>query len=202
MTTVISRVYADEAAAQGVMSALREAGHPETNFDMFEGGERGLTAKIIAARVSTDAAKVYVKMLKEEGARLIVMRAPFTPFGAARNAQSIMDSVDTIPAKVESETKYVREEPDMELFIGQKILRDHPRFLTPDMNSYANANRGLVSRAMHWKLLTKHRTKRSAMSGTRFMSQRIIPFKLLSDKPRKSSVISGGRRMMYNPTSD
>ncbi|NOE16668.1 hypothetical protein GS634_00855 [Ruegeria atlantica] len=202
MTTVISRVYAAEATAQGVMTALREAGHPEANFDMFEGGGRGLTAKIVAARVSEENAKTYVKMLKEDGSRLIVMRAPFTPFGAARNALSIMDSVESVQAKVETETQYIREEPDMDLFIRQKILMDHPRFLTPDMNPRANADRGLVSAAMHWKILTKHRTKRSAMSGTRFMSQRILPFKLLSDKPRKNSVISGGRRMLYNPSVD
>ncbi|NOD91926.1 hypothetical protein GS636_03905 [Ruegeria sp. HKCCD4884] len=202
MTTVISRIYADETTAEGVRTALREAGHPDANIDVFKGAARGLAGKIHAARVAKDTAAVYAKMLKEDGATLIVMRAPFTPFGAARNAMKIMDSVQSVPAKVETETQYVRDEPDMDLFIGQKILRDHPRFLTPDMNPYANANRGLVSRAMHWKLLTKHRTKRSAMSGTRFMSQRILPFKLLSNKPRKISVISGGKRMLYNPSVD
>lgn len=202
MTTVISRVYAAEATAEGVLNALYEAGHPDANIDVFKSGTRGLAGKIHAARVSQEAAAVYAKMLKEEGATLIVMRAPFTPFGAARNALAIMDSVESVPAKGETETQYIRDEPDMDLFIGQKILRDHPRFLTPDMNPRANANRGLVSRAMHWKLLTKHRTKRSAMSGTHYMSQRILPFKLLSTKPRKNSVISGGRRMLYNPSSE
>ena len=33
MTTVISRVYADEATADGVLAALRAAGHPEANID-------------------------------------------------------------------------------------------------------------------------------------------------------------------------
>ncbi|MDX1743229.1 MAG: hypothetical protein R3186_06505 [Ruegeria sp.] len=202
MTTVISRVYADEATADGVLTALREAGHPEANFDVFKGDAKGLAEEITAARVSEDAAAVYAKMLKKKGATLVVMRAPFAPFGAARNAQKIMDSVEHVPAKVETETQYIRDQPDMDLFMDQKILRNHPRFLTPDMNPYANANRGLISRGLYWPLLTKHRTKRSALSGTRFMSQRILPFRLLLDKPRKNSVMSGGRRMLYNPESE
>lgn len=199
MTTVISRVYADEATADSVLAALRAAGHPEANIDKFKAGGKNLTAKISAARVAREAASTYARMLKND-TTLVVIRAPFTPFGAARDAMSIADSVDSLPAKVETQNLYIREEPDTQLFIGQKILRKHPLILSSDMNRQANAGRDLVSRAMHWKLLTAHRTRRSATSGTSFMSQKILPFPLLSHKSRRNSAIQGGKRILYNPS--
>ena len=96
------------------------------------------------------------------------MRAPFTPFGAARNAMEVMDSKESMPVDGASPDRYIREEPNREILVGKSILRDHPRYFSGDMNPIANKRRGLVSVGMGWPLLKKHKTKRSAMSGGGF----------------------------------
>ena len=87
-----------------------------------------------------------------------------------------------------------------DLFIGLSVMTDHPRFLSSDMNPRANANRDLVSRALHWKLLSDPKPRNSAWSGTTFMSQKILPFPLLKAHKSGNSVIPGGKRMLYNPS--
>ena len=196
MTTVSSRAYADTATAEGVVTALKEAGFPDANIDLIQGGGGSLQKSMIAARVPEEAVDAYVSVLSP-GTALVVARSELTPFGAARTAMSIMNAAAPLPVALETQDHYIREQPDRDLFIGLSILKDHPRFLSSDMNPRNNANRGLVSTAFAWPLLTAPRRRHSAMSGGGFMSQRILPFPLLSDKPRKNSVIRGGGRMLY-----
>lgn len=197
MTTVISRLYADEATANRVTSELKAAGFPESTMDVFKAGADAATLE--GARLDEDSAKAYASVLTGDAA-LVVVRAPITPFGAARAAMTAADKVTSTRVPGTQENRYITETPNRDLFLGLSILTDHPRFLSSDMNPRANANRGLVSQALHWKLLSDRKPRNSAWSGTHFMSKRILPFPLLRSRKPGNSVISGGKRMFYNPS--
>jgi hypothetical protein len=193
MTTVISRLYADEAAAHGVVDDLRAEGFPASTIDVIATAD---AAAIAAARVAApDAEKYAAKMAA--GNVLVVVRAPVTPFGAARRAQEVVDGTEWIPAGVANQNRYVEERADPRLFLS--VMTDHPRFLSHDVGPDSPRTRGTVSEGLGWRLLSPHRTTRSASSGW-FASTKLLPFKLLSKHRSGTSAISGGKRMMYNPS--
>ncbi|WP_375550347.1 hypothetical protein [Rhodophyticola porphyridii] len=185
MTTVISRLYADASTADAVVAALHAAGHPAANISVIAPGP-GAEAEIREARVPTRAAAKYAGAMSGDN-RLVVNRAPFTPFGAARNAMEIMNSRDSMDAGVPDENIYVEEPRNVRL--SNSILSNHPRFLSSDMDPGRGRKRGLVSNAFRMPLLVKNRNANSAISGGR----QIFPGKQLLSKKRKLSVISGGR---------
>ncbi|MEL6463408.1 MAG: hypothetical protein AAFQ58_00440 [Pseudomonadota bacterium] len=196
MTTVITRLYADDATAKRVTSDLETAGFPTETMDVFPAGTSADT--LMEARVDEASANAYADAMTG-GMALMVVRAPVTPFGAARAAMSAADAVTSTRVPGTDENRHISEQMDRDLYIGLSILKDHPRFLSSDMNPRANANRDLVSRAMYWKLLSDPKPRTSAWSGTHYMSKKILPFPLLKERKSSNSVISGGRRMLYNP---
>lgn len=190
MTTIISRHYADAKTAQGVVDALGAAGFPADTVTMISSAD---TDAMMEARVSQKAATGYAEAMTAKST-LVVVAAPFTPFGAALKAMKIVDSAPSHSLAGVDENRYIAEQPRTDLYLNNSILRDHPRFLSSDMNPRANANRSTVSKAFSLPTLTKHRTTRSASR-----KGHIFPMKLLSTKARSISAISGGKRMMYNP---
>ena len=191
MTTIITRLYKDKKTASGVVEALLDAGFPMDTVSSMAGGDADA---LTAARVDP-ATVAAVGAATSGGATAVVVTAPFTPFGAVFAARNIVDGAESIAIEGGREERYIKEEPKADLYLNQSILRNHPRFLSSDMNRRANANRGLLSHAMSWPLLTKHRTKRSARAG----GGHILPFGTLKAKTKANSAISGGKRMMYNP---
>ena len=192
MTTIISRVYADKATAEGVVAKLREAGHPEANIDMISAGDADMAESLAKSRVGDTAAAVYTDMLKGK-ASMVVVRCLLTPFGAARNAMSIVDGAESLPADLPSQNRYVREQPQTGRFLS--VMTDHPLMLTSKYELRRERHR--MSDVMSWRLLSPSRPRTSAISGGRFMSQRILPFPLLSRKKSKQTAIPGGKRMLY-----
>ncbi|MFY9211493.1 MAG: hypothetical protein WAO69_10230 [Aestuariivita sp.] len=193
MTTVISRLYADEATAHGVVDDLKGAGFPGNTIDVLAAGS---SAEAIAAtRVNASDAEIYANKMQSEGV-LVVVRAPFTPFGAARRAMEIVDSTTSIHAGVKSPNFYAEDRADPKLFLS--VMTNHPRFFATDMGPESARSRGTVSEGLGWRLLSEHRTKRSASSGWH-ASTKLLPFPLLKAHKERNSVISGGKRMMYNP---
>lgn len=193
MTTVVSRLYPDEATAQRVAAALAKAGFPAATTDIVTSAD---AAAIAATRVQKDDAAAYAAKM-QPGNALLVVRAPVTPLGAARAAMEIVEEAEAIPVGgVRNPNRYIREEVKMGQFLS--ILRDHPLFLTSRVGPYATRNIGLLSQGLGWPLLSKHRTARSASSGW-FASASFWPGKRLSAHRTKRSVYSGGKRFMYNP---
>ncbi|MEM8655823.1 MAG: hypothetical protein AAGF36_13860 [Pseudomonadota bacterium] len=197
MTTVITRLYADDATAKRVTSDLASAGFPADTMDVFPAGTNA--EALMDARVDEASANAYASAMTGDMA-LMVVRAPVTPFGAARAAMNAANRVTSTRVPGTDENRHISEQMDRDLYIGLSILKDHPRFISSDMNPRANANRDLVSRALHWKLLSDPKPRNSAWSGTTFMSQKILPFPLLKARKSGTSVISGGKRMLYNPS--
>ena len=195
MTTVSSRLYEDGKTADGVVANLRAAGFPENTIDVIPASGKGADA-IAAARVDKADAAKYAKAMKK-GNALVVVRAPVTPFGAARRAMDIVDEAASIPAGVANPNKHIEELPKGELFLS--VMTSHPLMLTNANGPYGTHGVGLLSEAFGWPLLAKHKDTSSASSGW-FASTKLLPFPLLSGHRPGTSAISGGKRMMYNPS--
>ena len=192
MTTVISRLYADETTANNVVETLEQTGFPRSAISLITEPNPDLIAE---TRVSSSDAVIYASNM-QAGNILVVVRASVNPFGAARSAMSIMDSVNSLQVGVVHPNRYIREKANPQLFLS--VLTKHPRFFSMDVGPDTARDRGLFSQAMGWKLLSEHRTRRSGSSGW-FTSTKILPFSLLSKKRSGRSAISGGRRWLYNP---
>lgn len=203
MTTVVSRLYSDAATADAAVAALRAEGHPEGHIDVIAGGEdkAALARRIEAARVSQSAAAAYAAKL-DEGKALVVVRVPFMPLGAALNAIRTVDRFPSVDAGVAKQDEYIREAPrdDLQPPHSIRILKDGPLFLTAKAppghlvltRKHAVRDQGPVSSRFGFRLLSKDRPRRSAMSGGGFMSTKFLPFPLLKPRKDKLSVIPGG----------
>lgn len=193
MTTVISRLYPDEATAQGVAAELGKAGFPAATIDIVGSPD---AAAIAATRVHKDDAAAYAGKM-QAGNALLVVRAPVTPFGAARRAMEIVETAEAIPVGgVRRPNYHIEEMVKSDLFLS--VMRDHPLFLTSRMGPYAAGNIGLFSQGMGWPLLSKHRTSRSASSGW-YSSASFWPGKRVMAHKTSRSAIQGGKRFLYNP---
>lgn len=191
MTTVISRLYKDKKAADTVVKALHEVGFPDNIIDVINAGDKDAEAAMVAARVAKDAAATYAGELGDS-ASLVVVRAPFTPFGAAREAMKIVDGHSPMASAVSDQNMMIREQPRSDLFLS--VMRDHRLFMTD--RKEMSRNDGRISHGFGWRLLSKHKTGRSAMSGGRFMSKMFWPMPLLSRKKDKLSVYRGGKKFL------
>jgi hypothetical protein len=123
MTTVVSRLFADQKTAEQAVTALKLQNHPDANIDMISAGS-GAEADMVAARVPEDSAALYAKAMKS-GMALVVCRAPFFPAGAARNAMDTMSHFDSVDAGVENENYYIREQPKERLNMDLSVDRTH-----------------------------------------------------------------------------
>ncbi|MCY4153128.1 MAG: hypothetical protein OXE94_12965 [Aestuariivita sp.] len=193
MTTVISRLYAEANAAEAVLQELRKTGFPESTLSVVS---EAVVDNIIATRVPSQDAAIYAERMQPENV-LVVVRAPVTPFGAARNAMAIVDGTPSLSVGVANPNRYIREVANPSRFLS--VLTDHPRYLTPDFGPDHPRERGFISDGMSWPILTRHREGRSGSSGW-FASTKILPFPLLAGRSGRNSAISGGRRWLYNPS--
>lgn len=191
MTTVISRLYQDEQTAASVVSALKEAGFPDNTIDTIGSDQNDLAEAIAAARVPTEAAETYAGEISD-GVTLVVVRAPFTPFGAARSAIDIVDGTPSVASAVTDNNSLVSETIRRELILS--VMTSHPLFLTDAKEMSRNSGR--ISHGFGWRLLSKRKEKRSAISGGRFMSRAFWPMALLSSKKSKMSVYRGGKKFL------
>lgn len=187
MTTIITRLYKDDATAKAVTSGLSDAGFPEKTFDMI-GGSGDAGEAMAKAQVPETSAAAYAPLVSQ-GNKLVVVRAPFVPFGAAKQAQSIVDSQPTVDAGIENENVFVSDELPEEMR-NTSILRDHPRFLT----SAKRPRPTTISEALGIRLLSSPRKRTSAVGQEGHWSTPIAPIPLIDSNPRKSSVFSGTRR--------
>jgi hypothetical protein len=200
MTTVVSRLFADAATADAAVAALRAQGHPPGNIDIIAKGPQA-AERIAAARVSQDAAAKYAAKL-DGGRALVVVRAPFTPLGAALNAIETIDRFESVNAGVADQNAYIRESPSSRFF-GLSILKGSPLLLTTKLPpgrlllsskdaARRDAGIGTISSKLGLRLLSRERLRRSAIHGGAYMSRKFLPFPLLKRHSDRLSVIRGG----------
>ncbi len=185
MTTIITRLYADVATARGVANALMAQGHGQDTIDVIaRDGAGDMAGRMRAARVSPTAAAAYAGAMSG-GQALVVVRAPFAPMGAARNAMKIVNRTPSVKVGLADEDVYVREDP--RIVRSGLVMTDHPLFMT-------NPHRSLP----HGHILGSNpilapRTRRSAIAGGKHMSRLFWPMRLVSARAKQgTSAIRGG----------
>jgi len=123
MTTIITRLYESEAQAGNVVDKLKAEGFPENTYDVITSAD---ASAMEAAHVGAEAAATYAGKM-DPGNALLVVRAPFVPFGAARAAMTAADSEPSIDMGGMNQNVHVEIEQKE---VSRKILTDHPLFLT------------------------------------------------------------------------
>lgn len=187
MTTVISRLFPDEAAAQGAVDQLIKKGVPRRACDIFGAGTDADT--LSKAMVHADATSAYTSAM-QSGRTLVVVRATYKPLGVARLTREMLAEHGGMETAGITEDHFVPGTGARTRKLS--ILEDHPRLLT---SIYEMEVRVPITGTAGANMLRPHKAKRSAMSGGRYMSRMFWPGKLISQKHRSSSVIRGGRYM-------
>lgn len=190
MTTIISRLYPDARTAATIAGDLKAAGFPSGVMDVVHAGD-GMAAALSDAGVPDASAAAYAAAAAT-GNAAVVVRAEVTPLGAALRAMEIVDSHPSIHVAGAEPNAYIRQSARDDLYLS--VLTDHPRWFSSDIRPGSGLGPGLISRAFGMRLLSAHRTGRSAMSGTRYMSKMFWPMKLVSRKTSHSAM-SGTRYM-------
>jgi len=197
MTTVVSRLYDSVEAANGVADQLRAEGFPDSTISVIAAADAG---EIMKARVSERAAHAYAKAMTG-GQAVFVCRAPFTPFGAARRAMEVADGTPMVDAGIGKANEYVREEAQLEN-LNPSILLNHPLMMTLDDYVGSGWSEWRATHALGWDTVIRRReAPKNIIRGGRYMSRSFWPGKLLSSKPRRSSVFSGGKLFLSSKRS-
>ena len=185
MTTIITRLFPDEAAAQSAVDRLIFKGIPKRECEIVLGGDH-VETRLADAQVHATAIEAYRKKL-EAGHAAVVVRTTYKPLGAARLTREILDQRETIDAGDVTNDFFVRSKPQK----ATSVLKDHPHFLSlPGI-----ASPGLITGGMGLPMLSDRGAGRSLMRGDKRMSQLFWPMPLISRKRRSLSIIPGGRQM-------
>lgn len=150
MTTIVSRLYSDAKTAEQAVTALKLQNHPSSTIDMIASGS-GAEAAMIDASVPEGSAASYAKAMSS-GSALVVVRAPFTPFGAARNAMATLDEFESMDAGVKNENFYVTQQVHDDLLIDMKVDRTHRYWATWkfELEEYGVGKKYPRSGREHW----------------------------------------------------
>ncbi len=208
MTTVISRLYSDEASAKGVRERLYREGFPRHAMTLVSGGDSfgGIKEKITRALVPEEVADTYAQRV-QEGNSLVVVRATYKPLNAVRVANETFETSGAVPSGLESDSFKVPTPPDP----SPSIIKDHPRFFTmPPSRDHIG---GPLSDQFGFRLVSAQKRRDSVMHDGKlffgdgiirnrkthsvlkpgsFMSKFFWPMPLLTKKKRGLSVIPGG----------
>ncbi len=182
MTMIIIRLYKSSDAADSAASKLRSAGFADKFIDVITHNraardERTLEELMSEAGLGKAAIAACSKALAK-GQALLVARPPF---GSMLEAAAIVDTVESIPVEG-TESRGVADY-ETRIALLPTILRDHPRFLSQDLDSRPNHSYGTVSDAFGLRLLSKPRQRMSAARRTGHVSTRYLRFPLLTSGP-------------------
>jgi hypothetical protein len=187
MTTLITRLYASEKAADLMADQLYWKGFPKRALQVVTGTDKAaVEARLRRAHVPAETAALYAEHVVG-GTALLMIAATYKPLGAARLAREMTANSDCMDVAGAVDEMKVPDRPDP----APSVLKDHPRFLSMGIS----AKRNLVSDQLGLPTLSKPRARNSAMRGGRFMSQAFWPMKLLSTDRTANSAIRGGKFM-------
>lgn len=186
MTTIITRLFADAAAAKTAIDALLGRDHDPATISIVTGAGAGSAAeRIRAAHVSSAATAIYAPHV-EAGKALVVVVAPFNPMGTARDAIKVLDRHPALSVGVANENVYRREQPAQN--VEGSVDTDHTLWMTRPGSIGAG---GLVAGGS----VSASRPRSSAIRGGAYISTKFWPMRLVSASKQKHSAISGGRLM-------
>lgn len=178
MTTIITRLYEDEKTAQPVVDALHEEGFPANTVMLISGGDA--EAQMTAADVAEDAAATYAAKVAE-GNAVVVVRAPLTPFGAARRAMEIVDATPSIHVGIANDNVYLSDAGRA----GLSVMTDHPHML---LSKSIRARQEPVTALIGFPMLSEPRTSNSVFDEPRTITGKSFP--LITRPRRRNSAAS------------
>ncbi|MEO1688720.1 MAG: hypothetical protein AAFU61_12525 [Pseudomonadota bacterium] len=153
MTTIITRAYADRAAADAAVAALKKAGYLDEMIDVVNAGD-GAAAALGAAEVDDLTAAAYADKMSG-GQCVLVARIPFFPVGAALNAMKIADRHDPVDLGVGKTTRYERSTPSMDHAPG--VMSDAPLMLGAGLEPGYSKKHRYYSTTIGWSKLISER---------------------------------------------
>ncbi len=184
MTTIITRLYSDPAAASAAMAALLDDGQDEDTIQVITGSTAGgAAAAMKAARISSVPAAAYGEALTGDRA-LLVVQAPFSPIGTARNAMKVLRKHPAMDVGLDDEDEYLRENAGEQY--SRSILETHPLLMSNPFRRLPHGHIFGNNPIIH----SKDRT--SAIRGGGHMSRFFWPTRLVSAQKQRSSAIRGG----------
>lgn len=157
MTTIVTRLYENAAHADAVVAKLKADGFPDSCMDIIEQGGRSAEEQITAAGVPADVAQRYAQHLSM-GRGLLVVRAPFVPFGAAKAAIEAADMHPSFDAGVANENMNIPDEFDDRRYLT--ILPSHRLFLTNMLDVRNDLKPRGISAAFRIPLLSERNPRR------------------------------------------
>lgn len=172
MTTIITRLYPNQAAAEEVVSALREAGYQEREFKMVAGPQnseiRGdqlrLREQMQALGVYETASKLYADHAAD-GAALVVVEAGV---GRAKQAIEIVESHSPINLGLATEDVFQRQTSSSVIRqrrYGAGVLRNDPKFASGAMAPGLSRSSTPFSSALGLPLLSKKSDNRPLLTS-------------------------------------
>ena len=187
MTVVVTRLYENRDVATAAMRDLNEAGFPQNLIDVIAAQDvASARTEMAAARVPRSSATVYAPELTGER-MLLVVRAPFSPIGAARQAMEIVDAHPSLKVGVREENYHIQEQPDPTYITS--VLKGGPRYFSSDCGP--GKTRSRVSLLFGAPLLIRNSGGRSVIPKGR----PIFPFAILRGLGRRNSALKGGGRL-------
>lgn len=159
MTTIISRLYDSQQAAQALRDALLQAGHDPATISVLQtlAGTAPEAADLADAGIGWRSAQALAEAMPPGGA-VVVVRAPFVPFGRALGASRLADSFGPLQVPGAIRDQHVPDRPDPRIF--HPTITAHTRWLTRDMPPFVNRRRGTVSSAFGLGTLWRRRPLR------------------------------------------
>lgn len=184
MTTIITRLYADQAAARAVVNRLLQKGQDESTIDVITRDTvGGPEAAMQSARVPAASAATYAAAMKGREA-LLVVAAPFNPLGTAREAIRTVNDSPALRVGVGDEDYYIREAVRSEN--SGSVLTNHPLIMS---NPHSRLSHGHI---LGSNPIIASKPRNSAIRGGAHMSRFFWPMKLVSAPKEKTSAIRGG----------
>jgi hypothetical protein len=177
MTTIITRLYSDDAAGAAV-AALASGGFEAEMVRVIPAGA-GSTAAMKSARVGHVNAAAYGKAL-QAGHSLVVVEVGFNPFGAARKAMKILSKHPSIDVGLASEDEYIEEIADVHN--RGSVMAGSPLVMS---NSFARPPHGHI---LGSNPILPSRPRTSAMKDGGHMSKAFWPMKLVTSKTTNSAM--------------
>jgi hypothetical protein len=181
MTTIITRLYPDPAAAQAVADALARQNLNLTSVDIIT--RDGAEARMRRAMVGADATAAYAGPVAQ-GKALLVVNAPFAPMGTALRAIRTVNGFASIDVGLADEDAYIRDEPEVQLegrvFTGTVFFMSNPHRPLP------------MGHILGSDPIRRRPRRNSAIAGGAYMSTKFWPGKLISKHKDKLSVMQGG----------
>lgn len=178
MTQTITRMYRNHDQAARALAEIKDYGYTHAHLVSTSGGDpthEGVVARLMEAYVWKNHAEVYAKGIRDGGA-LVVVHAPF---GAANDAEVILDKHDPIDSGLPEKTRRSiawDEKTPMSSILQMPVLAKNKLPMSKIWNVPAILSKApTVSGCLGMKTLSPNPAPLSSRLGMRLLSRNATP---------------------------